>query len=73
MRGRLHVGLVSRRLVEEWRFDDSGTPLDSAGQVPGASSALTWSTRYARTPGGQNAVFKRRGMEKQQVSGHSEG
>ncbi len=51
----------------------NGTPLDSIGRVLDASSALTWSTRYARTPGGQNAVFTRRGMEKPQVSGHSDG
>jgi hypothetical protein len=51
----------------------NGTPLDSIGRVLDASSALTWSTRYERTRAGQNAVLARRGMEKRQVSGYSDG
>src|ERR1019366_2254621 len=72
---RLRVGLESpgSSMNGESAMGHNGTPLDSIGRVLDASSALTWSTRYARTPGGQNAVFTRRGMEKPQVSGHSDG
>ena len=51
----------------------SGTPLDSLGRVVCGLGALTWATRYARTRGGQNAVFTRREMGKPQVSVHSDG
>jgi hypothetical protein len=51
----------------------SGTPLDFLGRAPGTLGALTWATRRARTWDGQNAFFKRRGMENAQVSGYSDG
>jgi hypothetical protein len=54
----------------------NGTQRGSAG-LSGAGfpglGALTWATRNSRTPGGQIAGFTRRGMEKSQVSGHSDG
>jgi hypothetical protein len=54
----------------------NGTWRDSAGLsgtgFPGLG-ALTWATRNSRTRGGQNAGFTRRGMEKWQVSGYSDG
>jgi hypothetical protein len=54
----------------------NGTQRDSAGLsgtgFPGLG-ALTWATRNSRTRGGRNAGFTRRGMKKQQVSGHSNG
>jgi hypothetical protein len=54
----------------------NGTQRDSAG-LSGTGflglGALTWATRNSRTWGGQNAGFTRRGMEKSQVSGYSDG
>ena len=55
------------------RIGPSGTLLDTLGRVPGNLGVLTWATRYARTRGGQKAVFTRREMEKPQVSGYSDG
>jgi hypothetical protein len=47
--------------------------VDSLGLVLGGFDVLTWATRYARTRGGQNAVFTQRGMEYPQAGGHSDG
>jgi hypothetical protein len=51
----------------------SVTLLDFPGRAPGTLGALTWATRYARTPGGQNPVFMQRGMVNAQVSRYSDG
>jgi hypothetical protein len=59
------AGGQARGLTElRWQ---NGTQRDSAG-LSGTGfpdlGALTWATRNSRTPGGQNAGFTRRGMEK---------
>jgi len=51
----------------------NGTTLDSLGNVFRTLNALTWATRSARTRGGQIGDLTRWGMEKQQVSGYSDG
>jgi hypothetical protein len=62
------IGPADRPDAGKWRCDGSmghsRPPLDSIGLALGAFDALTWATRYARTPHGQNAVFTQRRMEK---------
>jgi hypothetical protein len=57
--------------MREW--DAMGLPWTSLDGCLSTLGPLTWATRYARTPGGQIAALTRRGTEKWQVSGYSDG
>jgi hypothetical protein len=67
--GSLARGRIEMRQQNGMQRDSAG--LSGTG-FPGLG-ALTWATRNSRTRGGQNAGFTRRGMDKWQVSGYSDG